>query len=85
MNKYYIGSTSLLPEERLEQHINKKYGNNKFIAKVYDWELYVVIECESKKQSIQIEKHIKRMKSRTYIANLVKYPEIIDKLKLKYL
>lgn len=84
LDKYYIGSTGLQPEERLQFHLNKVYGNHKFTTQVDDWKLFISILCESKKQSIQIEKHIKRMKSRTYIANLIKHTEIIDKLKLKY-
>ncbi|WP_350113672.1 GIY-YIG nuclease family protein [Fulvivirga sp.] len=48
INKYYIGSTSLSPNERLELHINKSYGNKKFTAQVDDWELFLSIQCESK-------------------------------------
>jgi putative endonuclease len=33
---------------------------------------------------IEIEKHIKRMKSRVYIENLKKYPDVINRLKEKY-
>ncbi len=38
----------------------------------------------SKAQALAIEKHIKAMKSKIYIHNLKKYPEMIDKLLLKY-
>jgi putative endonuclease len=31
-----------------------------------------------------MEQHIKAMKSAVYISNLKKYPEIIEKLKLRY-
>ena len=37
-----------------------------------------------KAQAIQIEKHIKRMKSVVYIKNLKLYPEIAERLKEKY-
>ena len=36
------------------------------------------------KQARNIESHIKKMKSKVYIENLVKYPEIIERLKEKY-
>jgi putative endonuclease len=36
------------------------------------------------KQAFQIEKHIKRMKSKKYIKDLKKFPDISEKLKLKY-
>jgi len=35
-------------------------------------------------QARMIETHIKRMKSRKYIENLMKYPAIAEKLKEKY-
>ena len=49
-----------------------------------DWNLFLIIDCESKSQALQIEKHIKKMKSKTYIENLAKYPEMVIKLKEKY-
>lgn len=48
------------------------------------WELKLEIKCESKSQAIKIENHIKRNKSRKYLENLQKYPEISEKLKEKY-
>jgi putative endonuclease len=38
------------------------------------------IECTSFAQAREIESHVKRMKSKKYIANLKQYPEIIQKL-----
>ena len=35
-------------------------------------------------QSMKMEKHVKKMKSRKYIQNLKAYPEIFKKLKLKF-
>ena len=49
-----------------------------------DWKVFFTIECSSKKQGLAIEKHIKNMKSKTYIRNLAKYPEIAMKLIQKY-
>ena len=44
-----------------------------------------VFNCESTTQALKIERHIKRMKSSTYIINLTRYPEMIEKLKRQYL
>ena len=49
-----------------------------------DWVLVFKILCVNKKQAMLIEKHIKSMKSRKYIENLIKYPEISQKLLEKY-
>ncbi len=82
LKKFYTGFTSNL-ENRLEYH--KSALPHKFTAKANDWEIFLTIECESKKQALAIETHIKKMKSKVYIKNLVKYQEMIDKLKHKYI
>jgi len=81
LNRFYIGFTSDF-DIRLEFHKNAK--SNKFTANADDWELFTKITCESKQQALRIESHIKKMKSKTYIENLIKYPDIILKLKDKY-
>jgi len=81
LNRFYIGFTSDF-DIRLEFHKNAK--SNKFTANADDWELFTKITCESKPQALRIESHIKKMKSKTYIENLIKYPDIILKLKDKY-
>ncbi|MFG4000846.1 excinuclease ABC subunit C [Flavobacterium aquidurense] len=81
LNRFYIGFTSDF-DTRIEFHKNAQ--SHKFTANADDWVLFLKIICESKTQGLQIEKHIKKMKSKTYIQNLLKYPEIILKLKNKY-
>ncbi len=56
----------------------------KFTAKADDWILFEKIDCESKGQALAIEKHIKAMKSKIYIKNIQRYPEMKLKLKAKY-
>ena len=82
VNGYYIGITINL-ENRVIAHNNKKY-NKSFTKKADDWELYYTINCNSLNQALKIEKHIKRMKSKDYICNLKKYPEMAEKLLLLY-
>ena len=81
LNKYYVGFTSNL-EERLVFHKNAE--SYKFTGKADDWEVFHVIDCESKSQGLAIESHIKRMKSRIYIENFLKYPGLTKKLLNKY-
>jgi len=81
LNRFYIGYTSNL-EDRLEFHKNAL--PHKYTAKAKDWVLFFTIVCESKKQALSIENHIKKMKSKIYIGNLKKYDEMAKKLKLKY-
>ena len=49
-----------------------------------DWELFLIIRCDIIEQAIFVESKIKRMKSRKYIENLKKYPELVDKILKEY-
>ncbi len=82
LNRFYIGMSSNV-NNRLDFHLNPT-ESRKFTAKANDWELFISIDKLSKNQALNIEKHIKKMKSKIYIQNLLKYPEITDKLKIKF-
>jgi len=84
LNRFYIGVTTLRIEERIQNHIDKKYGNLNFTQKANDWQLFHFIECENFSQARNIELHIKKMKSKIYIQNLKKYPDIEKKLLKKF-
>jgi len=83
IDSYYIGSCKHL-EIRLEEHNNKKYKNS-YTAKAEDWEVVFRIDELTFVQARRIERHIKNMKSRKYIQNLIQYPEMLIKLKNIYL
>ena len=71
-------------EERLERHLDDYYGETKFTHKAKDWIIYYTIACESLEQARKIESHIKNMKSKVYIQNLQKHPEITERILKKY-
>jgi putative endonuclease len=81
-DKFYIGSTNDL-SLRLHYHHQKVFKKS-FTSKYNDWELYYTIETEDNTICRKIEAHIKKMKSRTYINNLKIYPEMSQKLILKF-
>ena len=81
LDRFYIGFTTNL-EQRLVFHQNAEA--HKYTHKADDWTLFLKIECETKKQALAIEQHIKKMKSKIYIENLLLYPEIKLKLLEKY-
>ena len=56
----------------------------KFTYNADDWALVFSLECENKTQALAIEKHIKLMKSKIYIQNLLIYPDMATKLRAKY-
>ena len=82
VNSYYIGSCKDF-EIRLQEHISNKYTSG-FTVKANDWVPFLRIDDLGYSQARNIEAHIKRMKSRKYIENLARFPDIINKLKLKY-
>jgi len=82
LDKFYIGETENL-EERLIQH-NTGIHEVAYTKQVSDWELYHEIICQSRSQVRAIERHIKQMKSKIYIKNLRRYPEMSKKLLNKF-
>ena len=82
LKRFYIGETSDF-ENRLEQH-NLGFYYNAYTKKANDWEKFLLLECSNKSHALKIEKYIKKMKSVTFIKNLKKYPELVQKLKEKY-
>jgi len=80
---FYTGFTSETIEIRLQKHLESIYGE-KYTSKSIDWEVFLSIRCLSLNQGLSIEKHIKKMKSKKYIYNLKKYPEMVERLLQKY-
>mgnify|MGYP003815099259 FL=1 len=80
--KFYIGQTMDI-EKRILQH-NTAFFEDCSTIIATDWELFYQIDCSTRKQAILIERHIKKMKSRKYLEDLKKYPEITEKLLSKY-
>ena len=68
---------------RLDFHLNDDQ-QRKFTHNADDWVLFHKIDCDSKDLALRIEKHIKAMKSKIYIENLIKYREMTSKLIDKY-
>ena len=84
LNRFYSGITTLDVGQRLQNHVDKIYSNKNFTQKADDWILFHFIECEDFSQARKIELYIKRQKSTVYIRNLKKYPEIEEKLLIKF-
>ena len=82
IDKYYVGSCKNLAK-RLEEHKSNELTKG-FTKRATDWEVYFSIDSLERRQAREIESHIKRMKSRKYIENLVQYSELVAKLIEKY-
>ena len=79
---FYTGITSA-PDVRLRFH-NSKRLNKGVTKRKMPWEYYLILRVNRKYTALRIERHIKRMKSRIYIQNLKKYPEMVENLIKKY-
>ena len=82
IDKFYTGSCKELAE-RFSQHLSE-YFPGAFTGKTRDWNLYFRIDHLNYFQARKIENHIKNMKSRKYIENLKRYPELVKKLIERY-
>jgi putative endonuclease len=80
--KYYVGATQEDVLSRIEKHNNHMYGEHRFTAATNDWQLFLFIASDDYAHAVRIERHIKKMKSKVYINNLKKYPELAEKLTL---
>lgn len=67
LNKYYVGSCQNV-EERLQDHLNSR---SKFTKVTKDWKLEYFETFLTRSEACQRELQIKKMKSRTYIENLI--------------
>jgi len=79
LDSYYTGSCANF-DLRLKAHNSKKYVAS-YTSKSNDWERYLIIQTETKKHALRLERKIKQMKSRVFIENLKKYPELVHKIK----
>ncbi len=79
---FYTGRTSSL-EERLHCH-NMPELNVGITKRKSPWDYFFILEVGNLKLAGRIENHLKKMKSKKYIKDLKKYPEIAQKLIKKY-
>ncbi len=84
LNRFYIGSTELLPEQRLQIHLSKTYGSSKFTAKADDWELFLEVECNSIKSARKVETYFKKMRNSKYYLWLSQNPDAIERIKIRF-
>ncbi|WP_425639070.1 GIY-YIG nuclease family protein [Algoriphagus yeomjeoni] len=82
VDQFYIGQSEDFGR-RIEEH-NSHIFQSASTKITNDWSLYFSLECETRAQAVRIESHIKKSKSRVYLENIKKYPEITEKLLLRY-
>ena len=83
IDSYYVGYTSDF-EGRLRLHRSGYFGGKSYTCRATDWELFLLIPCQIIEQAVYIESRIKKMKSRQYIENLRKYPDLVERILQDY-
>ena len=83
LDRFYVGQTALPPEQRLAEHNSALYQGS-FSTRGIPWTLFLTIAYDSRGHAREVERHIKRMKSKAYIRNLKQYPEMRQKLAVRY-
>jgi putative endonuclease len=68
LNRFYIGSTEGLIEDRLKKHLSDHAG---FTAKVKDWRVVYKESYQNKHVALKREMQIKSWKSRMIIEGLI--------------
>ncbi len=68
LDRYYVGSTEMFPEERLRKHLSNHSG---FTGKAKDWVIVYTEKFDNKGDALKREKQIKAWKSKTAIEQLV--------------
>lgn len=78
LNRYYIGTTDNVGK-RLEEHNSNAYQDS-YTSKGIPWVLKVHFLLDSSKQAYDLEKFIKRMKSKVFIEKLIQNPDIVKEI-----
>jgi putative endonuclease len=81
-DKYYIGETEDV-EARLKQHKGGVFKGS-FTTQADDWKVVLTFSCRDREHARKVEQHIKKMKSRKYLENLIQYPEMREKVLTSY-
>ncbi|MCC6447567.1 MAG: GIY-YIG nuclease family protein [Chitinophagaceae bacterium] len=78
LNKFYVGSCKEF-DIQLSQHL-EKVNDGAYTSAADDWVVFLKLDDLSYEKARKIESKIKKMKSKKYILNLSKYPELLEKL-----
>jgi len=83
INRYYVGTTDDVSNRLLEHNSGLQKGS--FTSRGLPSIVFLLIENLKSEQAYKIEDHIKAMKSKKYILNLKRYPELVEKLKSRFI
>jgi putative endonuclease len=74
-DKFYVGETTNV-EQRLALH-NQHSFKKAFTTSAKNWVIKLSFECKSREEALDLERFIKRMKSKVFIQKIIKDPNIL--------
>ena len=83
LNRFYIGATNETVEKRLHQHLHEQINRKAFTAKAKDWIIFLTIPCDDFGHAARVERFLKRMKSKQFIARLKSEPGLKESVMVK--
>ena len=69
IDRYYVGTTDDVAK-RLVEHNSGLY-NNSFTSKGIPWDLRLSFECDSSEAAYDLERFLKKMKSRIFLEKVI--------------
>lgn len=78
IDRHYVGETECV-YQRLLLHNTHRFSGS-FTMRASDWKVVLELECRDREHARAVERHIKKMKSRKYLDNLIRYEELRQKL-----
>jgi putative endonuclease len=81
LDRYYVGTTDDV-DKRLVEHNSGLY-NNSFTSKGIPWDLRLCFECCSSTAAYELERFLKRMKSRVFLEKVIVDPDILSDIQNK--
>ncbi|CAH0336950.1 hypothetical protein FVB9288_02681 [Flavobacterium sp. CECT 9288] len=81
LDRYYVGTTDDV-DKRLVEHNSGLYSNS-FTSKGIPWDLRLCFECDSSTTAYDLERFLKRMKSRVFLEKVIVDPGILSDIQNK--
>ena len=81
LNRFYVGTTDNVVR-RIDEHNNSVYSTS-FTTKGVPWVLKLCFECQSSEKAYQLERYIKKMKSKIFIEKVIADENILKDIQNK--
>ena len=82
LNRFYVGTTDNVAK-RIQEHNEGLYSSS-FTVKGIPWILKLSFECKSSKKAYELERFIKKMKSKVFIEKIIADENILKDIQNEF-